>query len=125
MSKGEQTNEEKLKIVQKNREQRKKAKNFINRIKHRWDTDFPQKKEKKKKRERTSQKLVDNARQFKKETLRPGVGANIQTQRNIDWTTEIKLVKMEDEERSKGRGFMRRVKERWDFSHLSLRIQYA
>ena len=68
------------------------------------------------------QKLVDNARQFKKETFGPGVGANIQTQRNIDWTTEIKLVKMEDEERSKGRGFMRRVKERWDFSHLSLRI---
>ena len=34
--------------------------------------------------------------------------------RNIDWTTEmkIKLVKIDDDERSRGRGFMKRVKER-------------
>ena len=27
---------------------------------------------------------------------------------------KMKLVKIDDEERSKGRGFMKRVKERWD-----------
>ena len=34
----------------------------------------------------------------------------------MDWTTEMKmkLVKIDDEERSKGRGFMKRVKESWD-----------
>ena len=42
------------------------------------------------------QKLVDNARRFEKEILRSGGGVNIQAQRNIDWTTEmkIKLVKL-------------------------------
>ena len=28
---------------------------------------------------------------------------------------KIKLVKIDDEERSKGRGFMKRVNERWNF----------
>ena len=58
------------------------------------------------------QKLVDNARRFEKEILRSGGGVNIQAQRNIDWTTEmkIKLVKIDDEERSVCRGFMKRAK---------------
>ena len=40
----------------------------------------------------------------------------MQAQKNIDWTTEIKIktVKIDDEELSKGRGFMKRVKERWE-----------
>ena len=40
----------------------------------------------------------------------------MQAQKNIDWTTEmkVKLVKIDYEERSKGRGFMKRVKERQD-----------
>ena len=60
------------------------------------------------------QNLVDNAIRFEKESLGPGGGSNLQIQKNIDWTTEmkIKLVKIDDEERSKGRG--KRVKERWD-----------
>ena len=62
------------------------------------------------------EKLVDNERRFKKESLGPGGDANIQAQKNIDWTTvmKIKLVKIDDEERSKGRGFMKRVKGRLD-----------
>ena len=75
----------------------------------RWEIEFPQNK-------RTTQNLVYNARRFEKESLGPGGGANIQTQRNIDRTIKmmIKLVKIDDEERSKGRRFMKRVKERWD-----------
>ena len=56
--------------------------------------------------------MVDNATRFEKESLVPGGGANLQAQKNIDSTTEmkIKLVKIDDEEKSKGRG--KRVKER-------------
>ena len=34
----------------------------------------------------------------------------------MNWTTEMKIdvVIMDKEERAKGRGFMKRVKERWD-----------
>ena len=110
MNKGEWTNDEKLKRVQINREERQKGKNFMKRIKQRWHIEFPQKK-------KYSEKLSWQARWFEKESLGPGGGANIQAQKNIDWTTEmkIKLVKIDDEQESKGRGFMKRVKERWDF----------
>ena len=93
MNKEEWRKEEKLKIVQINREERQKGKNFMKRIKRRWDIEFPLKK-------RTTQNLVDNARRFEKEILRPGRGANRQAQKNIDWTTEmkIKLVNIDDEE---------------------------
>ena len=115
MNKGEWTNKQKLKTVKTNREKRQKGKNVMKRIKQRWDIEFPQKK-------RTTQNLVDHARRFEKEILRPGGGANIQSQRIIGWTTEmkIKLVKIDDEDQSKGRGFMKRVKERWDFEFLEL-----
>ena len=81
----------------------------MKKIKQRWDIEFPKKK-------RTTQNLVDNARRFRKEILKPGGGANIQARKNIDWTTEmkIKLVKTDDEEQNKVKGFMKRVKERWD-----------
>ena len=106
MSKGELTKKEKLKIAQINREESQKGKNFMKRIKRRWEIEFPQKK-------RTTQNFVDNARRFENDILRAGGGANIQAQKNIDWTTEmkIKLVKIDDKEQSKGRGFMKRVKE--------------
>ena len=76
MNKGEWTNEEKLKIVQINRDERPKGKNFMKWIKQRWDIEFPQKKKKK----RTAHSLVDNTRRFEKESLGPGVGANMQAQ---------------------------------------------
>ena len=62
------------------------------------------------------QNLVDDTRRFEKEILRPGGGANKQAQKHTDWITEmkIKLVKIDDEERRKGRGFMKRIKETWD-----------
>ena len=77
MNKGEWMNKEKLKIVQINKEERQKGKNFMKRIKQRWDIEFPRKK-------RTMQNLVDNARRFEKKIFRPGGGANIQAQKHID-----------------------------------------
>ena len=43
-----------------------------------------------------------------------------ENQKQLEWTTEMKisLVVMDNEERSKGRGFMKRVKERWDQRYL-------
>ena len=66
MNKGEWTNEEKLKIVQINREERQTGKY------------------REKKKKRTAQNLVGNTRRFKKDSLEPEVGANIQAQKNID-----------------------------------------
>ena len=39
-----------------------------------------------------------------------------QERRQLEWTTEMKvtLIIFDNEERAKGRGFMKRVKERWD-----------
>ena len=47
-------------MVQIDREERQKGKNFMKKIKTRWDIEFPEKK-------RTEQNLVDNARRFAKE----------------------------------------------------------
>ena len=47
MNKEGWTNEEKLKIVQINREESQKGKNFMKRIKRRWDNKFAQKKRRK------------------------------------------------------------------------------
>ena len=40
----------------------------------------------------------------------------MRNEKNVQWQTEMKvrLVKIDLEEREKGRGFMNRVKERWD-----------
>ena len=37
----------------------------------------------------------------------------------LEWTTEMKilLVTLDEEERAKGRGFMKRIKERWDMKY--------
>ena len=45
MNEGEWTNKEKLKLAQINREERQKGKNFMNRIKQRWDIEFLKRKE--------------------------------------------------------------------------------
>ena len=101
-------NEQILKLVQINSDERQTNTNFMKRIKQWWDIEFPPKK-------KEAQNLVDNARRFKKESLGPGRNVSIQAQKNMDWTTEmkIKLVNVDDEEQSKGKWFMKRVKERW------------
>ena len=76
LNKGEWTKKEKLKLVQINKEERQKGKMFMKRIKQRWDIELQQKK-------KTVQNLVDNARQFEKESLRPGEDTNLQAQKDI------------------------------------------
>ena len=110
-------NEQILKLVQINRDERQTNTNFMKRIKQWWDIEFPPKK-------KEAQNLVDNARRFKKESLGPGRNVSIQAQKNMDWTTEmkIKLVNVDDEEQSKGKWFMKRVKERWALELASVII---
>ena len=42
-----------------------------------------------------------------------------QKRKSIEWTTEMKivLVILDEDERAKGRGFMKRVKDRWDVKY--------
>ena len=74
---------------------------------------------------RTAQNLVDNARIFKKERWsnvaerEEPIGEQATPEHNnkqLNWTIEMKMdvVIMDKWERAKGRGFMKRVKERWD-----------
>ena len=117
----EWTGEQKNRIVEIDIQERRRGKNFMKRVKERWDAEYPHDR-------RTAQNLTDNARRFKKE----GWGRQIeitnrtieqqdqqpgdQQRRVLEWTTEMKvtLVKVDEEERRKGRGFMKRVKARWD-----------
>ena len=121
MNNREWTDEQKHRIVEIDTHERRRGKNFMKRIKARWDAEFPDSK-------RTAQNLIDNAKRFRKEgwgnqleqeedEAEQVVNEVSENQKQLEWTTEMKinLVGMDNEERSKGRGFMKRVKERrWD-----------
>ena len=108
------TDEEKKRVVEIDREERMKEKNFM-RIKERWHREYPEKR-------RTAQNLIDNAKRFAKEGWGTVQGNPFNkeaqernTPKNVEWTTEMKvrLLQIDNEERKRGRGFMKRVKERW------------
>ena len=118
MSNRDCSEEEKHRIVEIDHQERRKGKNFMKRIKRRSNLEFPESK-------RTAQNLVDNARRFKKEgwgnmaeqeELMAEQATPENNNKQLNWTTEMKIdvVIMDKEERAKGRGFMKRVKERWD-----------
>ena len=121
MNNREWTDQQKHRIVEIDKEERTRGKHFMKRVKERWDTEFPTV-------VRTAQNLIDNAKRFQKEgwgrsTVENGevAAAQIphpkdQKKRSLEWTTEMKvaLITFDNEERAKGRGFMKRVKERWD-----------
>ena len=121
MNNCEWTDEEKHKIVEIDIQERRRGKYFMRRVNERWDVEYPG-------TVRTAQNLIDNARRLKKEVW--GRQAEIENQNEVEVqqqigeqnrtslerTTEIKivLVMLDQEERANGRGFMKRVKERWD-----------
>ena len=118
MNNCEWSDEQKHRIVEIDIHERQKGKSFMKRIKQIWDLEFPES-------NRTAQNLLDNARRFKKEgwgniAVREDLGTGQVTpeinNKHLDWKTDMKinLVIMDEEERAKGRGFMKRVKERWD-----------
>ena len=94
---------------------------IIIRVKERWETEFPIV-------ARKAQNLIDSARRFPKEGWgRPAMEndevarAQItlpkdQERRHLEWKTEMKvlLITFDNDERAKRRGFVKRVKQRWD-----------
>ena len=118
MNNREWTNEQRNRLVPIDCEERKKGKHFMAHVKARWEAEHPG-------RTRTAQNLIDSAKRFRKEGWGGPVVTEDATQadqtgeverKHLDWTTEMKisLVAIDNEERRKGRGFMKRVKERWD-----------
>ena len=98
-------------------EERSKGTGFMLRLKLRWDEQYPEK------NRVSKQNLRDNAARFKKE-LEMNVRSE-KAQIEIEdttlksthkWTTEMKvnLLKIEERERNRDRGFMKRIKEAWD-----------
>ena len=119
----EWTEEQKYRIVYIDTQERKKGRNFMKRVKERWDVEYPGIR-------RTAQNLIDNAKRFKRDGWERHAGnGEMERQdeepheenpcRSLEWTTEMKIVllKIEEEERAKGRGFMKRVKMRWDLRY--------
>ena len=123
----EWTDEQKHKLVEIDTQERRRGKYFMKRMKERWDAEYPENR-------RTAQNLTDNARRFKKEGWgRPTenlngtedqpndqpVDDNQQQRKSLEWTREMKitLLQIDEEERAKGRGFMKRVKEKWDMKY--------
>ena len=82
-------------IVEIDEEERKRGRNFMRRIKARWEAEYPESR-------RTARTLIDNAKRFKKE----GWGRNIeinsednnqviievtQERRQLEWSTEMRV----------------------------------
>ena len=99
----------------------------MKRVKARWDTEYPASR-------RTTQNQIDNAIRLKKEGW--GEAAELenrgetevqqhtrvigeQQQKSIAWTMEMKIVllMLDEDERAKERGYMKRVKDRCDMKH--------
>ena len=115
---------EKMRLVEIDTEERAKGYGFMNRVKNRWDVEFPEK------MQYSKQNLRDNACRFRDDRELSILVSNDRTlTRNLApnkprregsktaWSNEMKarLVQMEQEERNKGRGFMSRLKTRWDY----------
>ena len=121
MNNREWTDEQKHKIVEMDIQDRRRGKYLMRHVKERWDAEYPGV-------VRTAQNLIGNARRFKKEGW--GRQAEIENQNEVEvqqqigeqnrtsleWATEMKivLIMLDPEELANGRGFMKRVKERWD-----------
>ena len=101
----EWSEEQKHRIVEIDHQERRKGKNFMRRIKTRWDLELPES-------TRTAQNLVDNAKRSKKEgwrnigELEEPIVEQITSENNskqLKWTTEMKIdvVTMDKEERRK------------------------
>ena len=127
MNNREWTEEQKCKLVETDGQEMRRGKNFMKRVKARLDTEQPASR-------RTGESLIDDASRLKKKVWgRPGELENRdetevqyqiqvigeQQRKNIESTTEMKivLVMLDEDERAKGRGFMKRVRDRWDMKY--------
>ena len=118
MEKHPYTDDKKRWLVTTADEERSKGTGFMLRLKLRWDEQYPEK------NRVSKQNLRDNAARFKKELEMNVRSEKAQIEIEEDttlksthkWTTEMKvnLLKIEERERNRDRGFMKRIKEAWD-----------
>ena len=119
------TDDEKKWLVKTADEERSKGKGFMLRLKRKWDQQYPDK------NQVSKQNLRDNAVRFKIELetinykeVTQEISVDEQERESQQekvptsskWTNEMKmnLLKIEERERKRGRGFMKRIKEAWD-----------
>ena len=112
------TDDEKRWLVTTADEEQSKSSGFMLGLKQRWDEQYPEK------NHVSKQNLRDNASRFKEELEMNVRSEKAQIEIEEDttlksthkWTTEMKvnLLKIEERERNRGRGFMKRMKEAWD-----------
>ena len=97
-------------------EERSRGTGFMLRLKRRWDQTFPDKSHV------SEWNLRDNATRFKKELLNTDTPEETEHEHgqentlNNKWTDEMKvnLLRIDERERKKGRGVMKRMKDEWD-----------
>ena len=113
----EYTDDEKRWLVITKEEERGKSRGFMGRLKRRWDEQYPEK------CKVSNQILRDNAVRFRTEigntteaTRDSTYNSENKSAGNTVWTNEMKviLLRIEEQERNRGRGFMKRMKEEWD-----------
>ena len=112
------TDDEKRWLVTTADEEQSKSSGFMLGLKQRWDEQYPEK------NHVSKQNLRDNASRFKEELEMNVRSEKAQIEIEEDttlksthkWTTEMKvnLLKIEERERNRDRGFMKRIKEAWD-----------
>ena len=112
------TDDEKRWLVTTADEERSKGDGFMLRLKRRWDEQYPEK------NCVSKQNLRDNAARLKKELEMNVRSEKTQIEKEEDktlnsthkWKNDMKvnLLKIEERERNRGRGFMKRMKEAWD-----------
>ena len=118
---------DKARLVEIDNKERTKGKGFMNRVKTRWDNE-------RKSMTLSKQSLRDNAARFRKEgevitRIQVTTQGNSQHsenegmeevqligQKGYSWKTteKVRLVQINEQEKSRGRGFMQRVKDIWD-----------
>ena len=94
----------------------------MKRINEHWDKEFPN-------NMRTAQSLLDNAKRFTKEgwleERKDPQQSNDkdETARNIEWTMNMKVnpLLIDEEGWKNGKGFMKRMKDRWDAMYSTLK----
>ena len=125
--------EEKEWLVKTDEEERDRGRGFMKRIKERWDAKYPNR------NHVSTQNLRDNLVRYRMEMNESNTTNEIQQEMvdqnlntnntnadktNNKWTNEMKLelLKIDREERSKGRRFMKRMKEGWDYKYPGLPV---
>ena len=119
---------EKIRLVLIDMEEREKGYRFMERIKKRWDREFPNKNHSLKnlrnsavrfKKDKDIAVWLRNIRSSHSDQIQLESFETVQESKKVKWTNEmkVKLLQIETEVRKKGRGYMQRLKIEWDMQY--------